>query len=192
MTTSFVTRLEELGYFKGLPAEREQELKRDFERQGWLAIFNDSHRFFQADAEDLAEGGIGRLFREVASFLVHQGVRLPLIEEEFSGHSYAVRLDGVTHTIYDAAELERDISGEEAGLTWGLSMARGFRLYDRVLAAAKSAERAYAINGGNDLFLLFLTPELHQMIMAHPEASRVNGPYRPTEAYPQFGQPEED
>jgi hypothetical protein len=192
MSTPFVTKLEELGYFKGLAPDKAQVLKREFEQKGWLAIFSDSHRFFMADAEDLAEGGVGQFLREVSPFLASQGVTLPAIEDDRSEDGgYVVRVGSVAHQMYDAAELERD-SGDEGGLTWGLSTVRGFRIVDQLLAAAGSAERTYAVNGGNDLFVMFLTPEIHRVIMAQPDASQRDGPYRLREEYPSFGQPESE
>ena len=73
MNDSFVFRLDELGYFKGLPEEQVQALKRDFEQKGWLGIFSESHRLYRADAEDLAEGGVGEFLREVEPSLAAQG-----------------------------------------------------------------------------------------------------------------------
>jgi hypothetical protein len=192
MSNLFVSELEGLGYFKGLTGEKAQNLKRDFESNGWLAIFSDSHRLFMADAEDLAEGGIGQFIQNVEPFLATQGVKLPAIEDDISPDGYTVIVDGVAHEIYDAEELERDSSKDQGGLIWGLSMARGFSIIDRLLASAGSKERPYAVNGGNDLFVLFLTPELHRTIMRHPDATRCDGPYVPTEVYPSFGQPEDD
>jgi hypothetical protein len=145
-----------------------------------------------ADAEDLAEGGVGQFLREIAPFLATQKVTLPAIEDATSEDGYTVRVGGASYQIYDAEELERDSSGEEGGLIWGLSSVRGFRIADELLTAAGSAERAYAVNGGNDLFVMFLTPELHQVIMNHPDASRRDGPYILKEEYPSFGQPERE
>jgi hypothetical protein len=192
MNESFVSRLEELGYFKGLDAEKAQKLKQDFEQKGWLGIFNDSHRLYFADAEDLAEGGVGDFIREVEPFLAAHGVKLPKIEEDASGTDYVVSVGGVARRIYDAAEMERDMTEEERGLVWGLSMARGFRIVDELLAKAGSAERTYAINGGNDLMALFLTAEMHEVIMQQPGADPADGPYVPTEDYPLFGEPHAD
>ncbi len=192
MSTPFVTRLEELGYFRGLAADKAQALKQAFEQKGWLALFSESHRLFMADAEDLAEGGVGQFLQEVSPFLTAHGVTLPEIEDDLSEKGYVVRVDDVPHAMYNATELEWDSSGDEPGLTWGLATVRGFRIADELLAAAGSAERAYAINGGNDLFAIFLTPELYQVIMEHPDASRRDGPYVLKEEYPAFGQPEKE
>ena len=189
MNESFVADLDTHGYFKSLAPEKAQALKADFRKQGWMAIFSESHRFHHADAEDLAEGGICAFIREIEPFLTAQGVRLPELKDEVSEKGYIVRVGGAPHTIYVAADLQRDSTGKEPGVIWGLAMTRGFRIVDQLLEAAGSPERLYAINGGNDLFALFLTPELHRIISGHPVADAKDGPYKPTEDYPWFGQP---
>ena len=183
MSTSFTTKLEELGYFNGLSPAATQGLKQEFDRKGWDALFEDSHRLFFADAENLAEGDVGKLLREASPFLTSQGVTLPAIEDDISGDGYVVKVGGIDFLIYDADELQGDFF-------WALASVRGFGIINELLTAAGSKERAYAINGGNDLQLLFLTPELHQAIMEHPDASRRYGPYLLREEPPWFGQPE--
>jgi hypothetical protein len=185
MSTQFVSKLEELGYFVGLSPTAAQALKQEIDRTGWNAIFEDSHRLFRADAEDLAEGEVGRLLREVSPFLAAQGVTLPAIEDDVSDNCYTVKVGGVDYLMYDADELQQDS-------IWALASARGFGIINELLVAADSREKAYGINGGNDLFLIFLTPGLYQAIMDHPDASRRYGPYVLTEESPWFGQPEND
>jgi hypothetical protein len=189
MSDSFVTRLEEAGYFRGLEPNKADALKWEFAQQGWMGIFAESHRFFIADAEDLAEGGIGEFIRQVKPFLEEQGVKVPEIHEEYSENRYFLTVGKTTHRIWDASELNRDTSSEQLGLMWGLAMTRGFRIVDQLLAGAGSSERLYAVNGGNDLFAFFLTPDLHGVIAEHPDASPEYGPYAPTEEYPWFGRP---
>src|ERR1017187_23947 len=189
MDESFVTQVDAQGYFRGLAPEKAQVLKEDFRQKGWMAIFSESPRFHHADAEDLAEGGICALIQKVQPFLVAQGVKLPELQDDVSDKGYVVRVGGVSHKIYDATDLKRDASGKEPGVIWGLAMARGFAIVDQLLESAGSAERVYSINGGNDLSALFLTPELHRTISMQPDAEAKDGPYKPTEEYPWFGQP---
>jgi hypothetical protein len=184
MNESFVTRLDAQGYYRGLAPEKVQALKEDFRQKGWMAIFSESHRYFHADAEDLAEGGICKFIREVQPFLSAQGVKVPDLRDEVSDKGYVVRVGGVPHKIYDAVDLKRDATGKEPGIIWGLAMARGFAIVDQLLESAGSAERVYAINGGNDLFAIFLTPDLHKTISERPDADAKDGPYKPTEEYP--------
>ncbi len=187
MSTPFTTKLEDAGYFKGLPPEKAQTLKDYFDQKGWDGIFADSHRFFQADAEDLAEGGVGEFIRGLEPFLTAQGVRLPQIEDDASANGYVVRVGDAPHRIYGESEIERETSSEQPGLVWGLSMVRSFGIVNELLEEAKSPERLYAIYGGNDLVAYFLTPELFQIIKEHPNASLKDLPYMPTEDYPWHG-----
>lgn len=186
MNESYVDSLDSLGYFRGLTSAEDRALREEILKRGWPGIFNNFHRLYAADAEDLAEGGIGRFIAEVTPFLTAEGVHVPEIEEDASGDGYVVRVGGTDISIYDARDLELD---EQQGLIWGLSMTRGFRIVNELLALAESTERVYAVNGGNDLFAFFLTQELYRSIVEHPEASPGDGPYVPTEEYPWFGQP---
>ena len=191
-SASLVSALDGLGCFDGLTPERSRALETELERDGWLVTFADTGRLHAADAEDLAEGGVGELIRTVQPFLSEQGVELHEIQDDMSGDGYSVRINGVAHLIYTAAELARDTPGGQVGLTWGLSVARAFSIVDALLARAGSPERVYAVNGGNDLLALFLTPEMHRVIMEHAGASRVSGPYKSTDQYQWFGQPRDE
>ena len=191
MSDSFIEELKRLGFFKGLDTPEAEDLEQELAQRGWGGIFSNSYRLYNADAEELAEGGIGELIANVQPFLTGEGVRLPEIEDDCSMDGYMVRIGNENHLIYDATELLRDSSDREPGVIWGLSMARGFGILNEMLAAAGSAERVYAVNGGNDLFAFFLRPALHDVIMQHPDASPFYGPYTPTEEYPSFGQPQD-
>ena len=188
---SFVAELDARGYFKSLAPEQAQALKSDFLEHGWLAVFSESHRLYHADAEDLAEGGISAFIRKVEPFLTAQDVRVPELRDEYTDKGYTVRVAGISYLIYDTEDLQRDTPGNEPDRIWGLAMTRGFEIIDQLLEAAGSPERLYAISGGNDLFALFLTPELHRIISEHPDANPKDVPYKPTENYPGFGQPHE-
>ena len=189
MTDSFLPSLENLGYFKDLDPHQTRSLKQIFATRGWLGIFGESHRLYAADAEDMAEGGIGAFIAKLERFLANQGVDLPEIEDQLSESGYAVRIGAERKQIYGEAEMGIELTGDRPGLIWGLSMVRGFRIVDELLAAAESPERVYAVNGGNDLFAFLATPELFRLITTHPDSSPSDGPYKPTEEYPWFGQP---
>jgi hypothetical protein len=186
----FVNALDRAGYFAGLPADQAAKLKSHLVEEGWAGIFHDdSFRFFHADAEDLAEGGVGEFIRKLESFLTRQGVTALEIEDEVNDKNYSVHVNGVSHLIYDEAEYDRDSNGEQPGLIWGLAMARGFRIVDGLLERSGSSERLYAVNGGNDLVGMFLTPEMHRIILAQPGVELPQAPYAPTEEYEWFGAP---
>lgn len=184
-----LARLEELGFFRYSSPETVEEERTAVLRQGWSGIFGEVGRLFHADAEDLTEGGFGGLVEEIQPFLAGQGVTVPALEEEFDERGYTVVAGGERFPMWTLAELEREQAGEP-GLSWGLSAARAFGLVNRWLQEAGSAERAYAVGGGNDLSLFFFTEELHAFVAGHPDASRPDIPYVPELVWPMFGQTE--
>jgi hypothetical protein len=187
----FVERLDELGYFRHLKPDQADGRRAAILREGWPALFSGPpHRLNPADAEDLAAGGVGEFLRLVRPFLAAEGVRLPELRDDHGAAGYVLHLGDTPTVIYAQPELRRDRSGEEPGLTWGLSAVRTFALINRLLAEARSPERVYAVGGGNDLFAFFLTPELRELIARHPDADPADEPYEPREEYPGFGQPE--
>ena len=186
MDPGFVDRLEELGFFQYIAGDQLQTAKEGFVGVGWSGVYGESGRLFPADAEDLAEGGVGDFLREIEPFLRQQGVTLSQVEDRFGEDSYGVVVNGKTYLIYDAQELQR--TQQELGLSWGLSTMRSFALVNGLLADAGSGERLYAVNGGNDLFGFFLTPELHDVIRSHPDATPRDRPYVPRDEPPWYGQ----
>lgn len=190
MDNGFITKLRELGFFKGLSSEEISDCERDLQSLGWAGIFSNSYRLYAADAEDLAEGGITDFVSTISGFLTNEGIQLPRIESDFTPDGYKVAIGNELVEIYGLSDLERDADGTESGLVWGLAAARAFRLVNQLLIAANSPERMYAVNGGNDLYGFFLTEELRRLIMDHPQAVASDGPYIVSEEYPSFGQPE--
>ncbi len=183
----FVESLENLGYFKYVDAAAAPDLKSRVESAGWDGIFLDANRMFRADGEDLAEGGVERLLRELEPFLERQGVTLSTIVSSFGDEEYTIEVNDRVYSIWQAADLER--SESEPGWLWGVASCRTMDLLDSLLSKAGSPERAYGVNGGNDLFVFFLTEPLHGLITSHPDASRSDRPYAMVEEYPWFGQP---
>jgi len=191
INTALVDRLEALGYFRQLPADQLGIHRQAILRQGWTALFSGPpHRLNPADAEDLAEGGLVEFFRTVRPLLVAEGVKLPEMRAESGATGHVLYVGDVAHVIYSREELQRDKDGEQPGLIRGLSMARTFALINRLLAAAGSPERVYAVGADNDLFAFFLTPELFELIVGHPDATPPEAPYVPNDTYPNFGHPE--
>lgn len=184
MIPEFVDRLEALGFFKYAASERIASLKLDFQQLGWACIFGESGRFFHADAEDLAEGGVGAFLERIGAFMQSQGVSISA-DDDFGDTSYWVAVNANRHKIYDSVEMQA--RGEQPGLLWGLSGARTFAIVNRLLHTASSAERMYAVNGGNDLFGFFLTPVLHEAICSYPGIEPHDKPFVHNENYPWFG-----
>lgn len=132
------------------------------------------------DAEDLAEGGIGEAYQSLLPKL-REFVQVPAsIEEDLDDQapSYAVRC-GETFRIY-APDLD-----EERGASWGRATLALFSIVNEQLRHA--SHRLYAINGGNDLWGMFLTPaEAERAQKSLPD--RRDWPYIPKDDGPWYGQ----
>lgn len=141
----------------------------------------DYDQWIHLDAEDLAETGIveayERLLPELQKY-VSQPARL---EEVIDNGTpiYAVRCGGKDYPIY-GPELE-----EEGGNNWGRATVAFFAIVNEQLAG--TAFRFYAINGGNDLGGMFLTPaEADDARSSLPRPQ--DWPYLPKDEPPWYGQ----
>lgn len=117
----------------------------------------DTGRAYVSDAEDLAEGGIVKFLDDVRPFLEKQGAGQFHASEEIAPNRYVVTLDGQAYLIYDEQGMQGDF--------WTLSSDQAINLLNLLLEKAKSHERAYALYGGNDLQVVFLTPEMYKTII---------------------------
>ena len=183
--TQFLRTLEDLGFLSRATADQTAAVRADIRERGWGGIFSHDGRFFPADAEDLAEGGVAGFLETISGFLAAEGVRVPRIEEEHSESGYALRWDGERDVIWDATDLAREES--EPGRLWGIAPVRAFALVNRWLGSAGSPERLYAVNGGNDLFGLFLTPDQFAAIASYAGQDRRGAPYEAKDEPPWYG-----
>lgn len=133
------------------------------------------------DAEDLAEGGIGEAYRSLVPKL-REFVSEPAdIEEHIDSEqpSYSVRYQDREYLVHSP---ELDDSG---GQSWGRATYALFSIINDQLNG--SEYRFYAINGGNDLGGMFLTPsECEAARESLPR--RMDWPYLPTLDHPGYGQ----
>lgn len=186
MDSTFVDRLDQLGFFKYATSAQREDAKRQFKDIGSAAIYEETGRLFRADAESLAEDGVGDFLREIEPFLRKQGVTISQIEDQFHDSDYSVTVNGVDYLIYNADELKLD--QQNLASIWGLAMVRSFAIVNELLANAKSDEQLYAVNGGNDLFGIFLTPELRDAVCNLPGLTLQDRPYVPKEEHSWYGQ----
>jgi hypothetical protein len=109
---AFVDRLDELGYFRHLKPDQADARRTALLREGWPALFSGPpHRLNPADAEDLAEGGVGEFLRMVRPFLSAEKVRLPEVRDDHGDAGYVLHFGDTPVIIYTQAELRRDSSG---------------------------------------------------------------------------------
>jgi hypothetical protein len=133
------------------------------------------------DAEDLAEQGIGRAYEKLGKDLRAHGVEPAPIEEliDTSTPDYRLRFRGVEFVIHSPR-----VAGSEEN-SWGLATYAFFSIVNQQLP--ENGPRFYAINGGNDLSGMFLSPD----VVARARAAlkeRKDWPYLPTKEAPWFGQ----
>jgi hypothetical protein len=132
------------------------------------------------DAEDLAEEGIGQAYESLLPKLrkyVQQPARIEEVTDN-DAPSYSVKCGGREFVIYDP---EVD---DESGSSWGRATYAFFTIVNDQLAS--SMYRFYAINDGNDLGGMFLTPaqaEAAQKAIANNK----DWPYIPKNEQPWYG-----
>jgi hypothetical protein len=133
------------------------------------------------DAEALAEGGIAEGYESVLPELRRLVKDPARIEEDRDDDapSYSVRCGGAEFAIY-SPDLD-----EGEGNSWGRATVALFAIVNEQLKNA--THRFYAINGGNDLFGMFLTPaQAKEAQKSLPNKS--DWPYLPKDEEPYYGQ----
>jgi hypothetical protein len=182
---SFVRRLEALGFFAHASRKKVEEIEGEIRRLGWPGVFSHEGRFFHADAEELAEGGILGFLGTIAPFLATEGVTVPEIQEDLSEDRYRLKLASSDFEIYGPEDVAREAT--EPGRVWAIATVRTFELVNQLLATTKSQERLYAVNGGNDLFGLFLTQAQFSEITSHAGSVAPGAPYQVQDDPPWYG-----
>lgn len=133
------------------------------------------------DAEALAEDGIAEGYESVLPEL-RKFVKNPSAIDEVRNDdtpSYAVRCGGAEFDIYSPDNDEKE------GNSWGRATVALFAIVNEQLK--ESSHRFYAINGGNDLFGIFLTPaQAKEAQKSLPNKS--DWPYLPKDEEPHYGQ----
>jgi hypothetical protein len=94
-------------------------------------------------------------------------------------------LPGRDYRVYDASDVSREET--EPGRLWAVATVSTFSLVNEFMAAADSAERLYAVNGGNDLFGMFLTRSQLAEILAYAGSNARGAPYEAQDIPPWYG-----
>ncbi len=144
---------------------------------GFVIDYDDA---IHLDAEALAEAGIAEAYERLLTRL-RKFVKQPLeVTEQLDDDapSYSVQCGGKSFAIY-APELE------ETSNSWGNATVALFTIVDDQLV--NSTHRFYAVNGGNDLFGIFLTPaQAAEAKRALP--NKQDWPYLPKDEPEWYGQ----
>ena len=182
---AFLQRLESLDFFTHSSPDSLQRIRAEILRLGWPGVFAHERRCFHADAEELAEGGVLGFLEEVSPFLAAEGVAVPDTQDHITEDNYKLRWAGQEHLVYDASDLARE--EKEPGRLWAIATVRTFSLVNGLLGSTRSQERLYAVNGGNDLFGLFLTPSQLAEVLAYAGNDARGVPYEVQDAPPWYG-----
>ncbi|MBS7457174.1 hypothetical protein [Coralloluteibacterium stylophorae] len=133
------------------------------------------------DAEDLAEQGIAEAYARVLPELTKYVATPLVIQEHIDSHalSYEVSVGSRRYPIYPSSH------GGDEYESWGVATAALFAIINEQLE--DSAVGFYAVNSGNDLMGMFLTPaEAERAQRALPR--KTEWPYMPANCPPWFGQ----
>lgn len=134
------------------------------------------------DAEDLAETGIGEAYESILPTLRKYVERPAEVEELVDNDtpSYSVRCEARVFPIYGP-----EFSEESGNNSWGRATHAFFAIVNDQLKG--SPYRFYAINGGNDLGGMFLTPDQARDAQEGLPRS-LDWPYLPEDTPPWYGQ----
>ncbi len=161
--------LDRLGFYRSCTPAAVAAARARALADGYLFEIETSRTFF-ADAEAIAEGGVGDFVEGGRPFLDRAGVAVPRIVEVPAEPDYVVRVGDVDHTIYVATQAD-------SAYLWALAQARAMRIVNHILAAGGSDERVYAlIAGNNDSIAVFLTPAMHAAIAAATDVHKCEVP----------------
>jgi hypothetical protein len=163
--TDIADRLIGMGYLKFVAPGDHPLVRHDLVealRDGYVDSKWDRHcdardrRGYEADAEDLAEGGLGAAILRMRDVLRIEGVG-PLmsihdhLEDEDDG--YRVEIDGVTHVVWKPEDDGQD--------SWMMATRRLLEIVNALLAKAGSTEHLYGVYGGHDGRVILMTCEMH-------------------------------
>jgi hypothetical protein len=181
-------QLDHVGYFE--LAEDPVAERAEIERQGWTGIFSGDGHIFHADGEDLAEGGVGGFIEDLGPFFHKLGITPPEVIDHYptmDDEDYMITVDGKPRIVWEDKDLKAEADGVSSVSTLGIAQARTADLLNEILAANGREERAYGISGGNDFFIIFLTPKQFDIIQSAPGYTKSEGPYVPVNEPPDYG-----
>jgi hypothetical protein len=130
------------------------------------------------DAEDLAEEGIQDAYNAITPYLAEHGIQARPVTGDLdsSRGRYSVTFSGHRYAIFGP--------GTSGADSWGLATYALFDIVNRQLTA--SEVRFFALNGGNDLFGIFM-PTAQAEHARHALPRKRDWPYLPTPEPPWFG-----
>ena len=153
-------QLAEAGFWFGLPPAQARAQQREVAAGGYpfnCAVLDDVT--FLADGEDLAEGDVEDVLREMAPALRRFGVELRVhtVSDNNSGE-YVVDINGRRCLVLDAGDWN-------GNLPWLLATVRPFAVVNDLLIEAGAPVRVHTLHtGGNEGMALLLDPAIVEVV----------------------------
>jgi hypothetical protein len=127
-------------------------------------LYGMERRIYQADAEDLAEGGVCDILQEMIPILVQEGVHVASCQDETEWdeegeYVYKVIINSQRHPVLDTR------NGESS---WTAAHKRTIEITNGLLESAGSQERLFGQASGNEAALILLTEDLFRYIRTLP------------------------
>jgi len=167
-SNSIINSLKNLGYFKYVSSTELSHVltqARNNLEKGLEISLSDNpdidpmyldYRMYNADAEDLAEGGIGELLEKMRPLHKNIGANSSIRDDKTS-EKYDVVINDKRYSIFTAETIGSFDS-------WEIAFVRFLNITNELLKNANSQERLYGMYGGNDGIVIFLTEDLYQFI----------------------------
>ncbi len=154
---ALIEELQSMNFYQYTEPGKLAEVKAEAAKYQFL-FYDGTHRGFFADAENLAEGGVGAFLSEIQPFLDRLRVDAPEVDEEFEmSGGYRITVNGKNYVVYTREQLK-------TAEFWDLSHDKTAEILNDLLAAAGSEERAYKLYGGNDAQIVFMTAAMYEVI----------------------------
>jgi len=153
-------KLERLGYFDHMPPDRKALCFNEC-LAGGTPYGESCARVLDADAEDLAEGGIASLCRRAAPLLASFGAGSAIPNQTYHLDRYTVTIDnGRVITIFDPYTTSDRLA------VWQRASLLAQAILDLRLAHTSATDRFYTVYFANDQLFVLLTPEMFDAIAA--------------------------
>src|SRR6185369_15967185 len=105
MMKELLDQLERLGFYRFMSPALTQAAMNEALQTGYL-FSGETQRDYNADSEDLAEGGVLDLLGKMKSFLTREGVDIGEVTQDFETDGYSVMINGEEYRMYSQEELE--------------------------------------------------------------------------------------
>jgi hypothetical protein len=156
-----ISELAAMGFFDAIAPDERDPAQREAAESGFPFGHDALDRQFMADAESLAEGGVGELLEELRQRLARVGADPGTVTQSFEESEYWVEVAGRRVTIWTAEEVQAPGQGGVNHLC--LAVQRTQLVINRLLSEAGAEERVYW-TGAEDGFVYFMTPEMQRVI----------------------------